>query len=108
MTQAEAIRFYDSKWWEHVPLDVAAGWQLFESRLCMPFDLFHRGIEAVLGRPVFTHEFAYVDTPGGLRAEALRLAPAPTLTEICDLIPADKRIVVVEVKANGGCGNSTV
>jgi hypothetical protein len=41
--------------------------ELFTDRLFMPFDLFHEGVEELLGRPVWTHEFAAGDL---LRKEA--------------------------------------
>lgn len=94
MIQDMAIRLAESKWWEAVPLTEAARFQLFEERLCMPFGEFHKGVEQLLKRPVFTHEFAFADKVGGLRDEALGRAPARTLQEILDLIPAEKRIVV--------------
>lgn len=40
--------------------------QLFEPKMCMPFPVFQGAVEAVLCRPVHTHEFANADK---LRAE---------------------------------------
>lgn len=54
----EAAVFYDTQWWEgQEPMDIV-DFQLYEPRLCMPFDLFHAAVEKVFGRPVWTHEFA--------------------------------------------------
>jgi hypothetical protein len=66
--------------------------QLFQHRLCMPLDMFHGAIEKVLSRPVYTHEFGlnYV----GLQQEFLGIKNAPTLEEIIDLIPEEKRIII--------------
>lgn len=94
MTQEDAIRMADSSWWTELPIEEAARFQLFEERLCMPFSDFHGGVEKLLKRPVFTHEFAFADQPGGLREEALGIAPARSFNDIMALIPADKRIVV--------------
>ena len=65
--------------------------QLFQNRLCMDFGDFHEAIEKVLGRPVYTHEFAH---PENLQQELLGDKPAPTLEEIIDLIPKEKRIII--------------
>jgi len=66
--------------------------QLFQDRLCMPFNEFHRAIESVLGRPVWTHEFG---SRGNLKAEYLGEKAAPTFDEIMALIPEEKRILIV-------------
>ena len=70
--------------------------QLFQRRLCMPFDRFHEAIEDVLGRPVFSHEFAYSDN---LKIEFLGEKDAPTIDEIISMIPPEKLIVVVPEQA---------
>jgi len=67
--------------------------QLFEDRLCMPFAVFHEAMEKALERPVFTHEFAL--NYDGLCRELLGEQPAPTFEEIMDLIPAEKRVLLV-------------
>jgi hypothetical protein len=58
MTKAEAIAKYESKWWEGKTPNEIVDFQLYEARLCCPFEIFHKAIEMVLRRPVFTHEFA--------------------------------------------------
>ncbi len=92
MTREEAIALGETKWW--VGLDPAriVGFQLFEQKLCMDFGAYHEAVEKVLGRPVYTHEFAY---PEQLQREFLGDKPAPTLEQIIELIPAEKRVVVV-------------
>lgn len=57
----------------------------------MPFDVFHKAVEDTLGRPVFTHEFAGTSIMEELRGEKA----APTFEEIMNLIPVEKRIVVL-------------
>jgi hypothetical protein len=93
VTKEEAIALYDSKFWESMTYEERAKFQLFERKLCMPFGVFHEAIEKTLGRPVYTHEFGLnID---GLKKELLGEAPAPTMEEIINMIPEDKRIVVV-------------
>jgi hypothetical protein len=57
----------------------------------MPFDVFHKAVEEALGRPVWTHEFAYSDD---LKKEFLGDKPAPTFEEVVALVPRDKLIVI--------------
>lgn len=66
MTKDEAFKKFETKWWEKAGAQEIVEFQLFEDRLCMPFDLFQAAVEKVLGRPVWTHEFA---DPSGMRHE---------------------------------------
>ena len=91
ITRAYAKALYESGFWESMSDKERAMFQLFEDRLCMPFDVFHAAIEKALGRPVWTHEFAL--NRAGLQAELLGDAPRPTMDEIVGLIPAEKLIV---------------
>ena len=68
-----------------------AEFQLEQDKLCMPFDVFHEAIEKTLGRPVFTHEFAFRQQ---LRKELYGEKEAPTFEEICALIPEEKLILI--------------
>lgn len=58
MTREQAIAKAEEKWWEDKTSSQIVEVQLFEPKLCMPFDLFHKAVEECLNRPVFTHEFA--------------------------------------------------
>ena len=70
-----------------------AEFQLFTEQLCLPFTVFHKALEEALGRPVWTHELGLnVD---GLRAELRGDQGTPTLEDIINLIPEDKRIIIV-------------
>ena len=53
-------------------------------------------MEAVLGRPVFTHEFAFKEK---LQGELGGEKEAPTFEEILALIPEGKRVAVISVGA---------
>lgn len=92
LTKEQAIAFADSKIWEHWTDDQIVRLQLFQQRLAVPFSRFHEAIEKVLGRPVYTHEFGF--NYKGLVLEYLGEKETPTLQEIIDLIPAEKRIVI--------------
>lgn len=92
MTEDQAKKLYDSRFWEQMGHEERAWFQLFENRLCMPFDVFHEAITKALGRSVWTHEFAFVDS---LREELRGNRPPPTMEDIINLIPEDKRILLV-------------
>lgn len=91
MTKEDAIALGKSEWWKHIPIEEAAMFQLHEPLLCMPFALFHEGIEKLLGRSVWTHEFAF---PENLQEEAAGKRPKPTMQEIINLLPIEKTVVV--------------
>lgn len=92
MTREQAVKLCESNWWiGKEPMDLAM-FQMFEDRLCMPFDIFHAAIEKALGRPVWTHEFGL--NHDGLKKELLGEKPMPTMQQILELIPADKRLVI--------------
>lgn len=94
MTKQEAIRLAESGWWKDRSAEDIVSFQLFEEKLCMDFGDFHQAVEKALGRPVWTHEFAFIHKPGGLRDEFLKNAPQRTFEEVMNLIPPDKRIVI--------------
>lgn len=93
LTLEEALALGASKFWEPMTYRERAEFQMFTTRLCMPFDVFHEAVEKTLGRPVFTHEFGL--NAKGIRAELRGEKAAPTFEEIVELIPAEKRLLVV-------------
>lgn len=50
-------KYENNKWWDADDLRVLAYYQLKEETLMVAFDEFHKGVEMLLGRPVWTHEF---------------------------------------------------
>ncbi len=93
MTKAQATKLHDSKFWEPMTYAERAKFQLFEPRLCMPFDVFHEAVEKALHRPVYTHEFGL--NLDGLKRELCGIEQPPTMEEILYLVPADKQIIVI-------------
>lgn len=91
MTREEAIALAQTGWWKGRDLLEVFWFQINEPKLCMDFPAFHEAAEKALGRPVWTHEFAHVDA---LRAEFLKERKAPSIAEILDLIPTNKRVAV--------------
>jgi hypothetical protein len=92
LTEDEAVALYDSGFWKQMSHEEIAKFQLITDRLCMPFEVFHEAIEKALGRPVWTHEFGL--NREGLIKELFQGAPAPTMEEIINLIPEEKRVVI--------------
>ena len=74
MTKDEALAKYATRWWERATAEETVAFQLFEERLCCPFDVYHAAIEVVLHRPVWTHEFA-TSYLGALRSEYAHRSP---------------------------------
>jgi hypothetical protein len=91
MTKEQAIAFGETKAYEVLTDRQIVELQLFQDKLCMPFDVFHEATEKVLSRPVFTHEFAH---PESLRKEMLGERPAPSFDEILALIPKEKLLII--------------
>ncbi|MBS3102361.1 hypothetical protein J4458_02855 [Candidatus Woesearchaeota archaeon] len=58
-------KYGDNKWWAYEDSVEVAKYQIFEDILMVPFGKYHEGVEKLLGRPVWTHEF-------GINAEGLR------------------------------------
>ena len=56
LTKEEAIAYAATEWYKGKTAQEIVDFQLFENRLCMPFDLFHKALEEVLGHPVQTAE----------------------------------------------------
>ena len=92
LTREQAIAFGDNKLYEGMTSRQIAEFQMEQDLLCMPFDVFHKAMEETLGRPVFTHEFAFRDS---LRKELLGEKPSPTFEEIVNLIPEQKRVLII-------------
>jgi len=87
-----AQALFDSQFWIEMSQRDIAEFQLWQERLCMPFNVFHEAITNALGRPVYTHEFGL--NWEGLKKEFLGELPTPTLQDIIELIPEEKRIII--------------
>ncbi len=91
LTEAQAIEIAKSNVWKDWTSEQVVRFQLFQKRLCMDFSHFHKCISEVLGRPVFTHEFAFRDD---LIREYLGDKESPTFEDIINLIPEGKRLII--------------
>lgn len=73
LSQEQAIQIADSESWKKLTPRELALFQLGQERLCCNISDFQRGIEDLLGRPVWTHEMA---NPTNLLLEAFKLREA--------------------------------
>jgi hypothetical protein len=94
LTKEQAMKKYYTNWWVRKSYKEIADFQLYETRLCMPFDKFHEAVEKVLNRPVFTHEFADYKA---LQEEYEGKREYQGLVETIErIIPKDKQIIIIE------------
>lgn len=93
LTKEQAVKFYDSGVWREMTQEQICKMQLFQDRLCVPFDVFHEAVTNVLGRDVYTCEFAF---RSDLQKEFLGEKQAPTLEEIVALIPNGSDVIVIQ------------
>ena len=91
MDKQTAIDLAKSNWWEKKYPEAVALAQLEEPLLCMPWEIFHKTVEEVLKRPVYTHEFA---DPELLIKEIRGQRLPPTIEELLEQLPKDKTIMV--------------
>lgn len=91
LTKEQAISFGENKLYENMSYRQIAEFQMEQDLLCVPFDVFHEAMEKTLGRPVFTHEFAFRNE---LRKELYGEKEPPTFEEVISLIPKEKLILI--------------
>ena len=84
MTKEEAIKIYETGWWEEIDLKIVVSFQLLSDRICMDFDDFLTGLNEVLGRVVNVHEL-YTKTK--LLDEIYGIGNHPTHEELIKQIP---------------------
>ena len=93
LTKEQAVKIAESGEWKDWTSEEVVKFQLYQNRLCMPWEVFHKAMGDVLGRPVYTHEFAGKAGHEALIEEYEGKRPAPTLEEILFLIPPEKLIL---------------
>ena len=92
VTKEQCETFYQNKMWEKMN-DVERAWfQINQKLLCMPFGVFHEAVEKTLKRSVRPHEFGM--NLQGIREEMAGKCPKPNMTDIINLIPTGKLILV--------------
>ncbi|MEE9446190.1 MAG: hypothetical protein V3V19_11065 [Cocleimonas sp.] len=94
ISKEQALELFKSEFWKTLSAKEIAEFQLFTRRLCMPFVVFHKAIEKALDRPVWMHEFG--SNIKGIKKEFLGEIDPPSLQKIIELIPKDKRIIIMK------------
>lgn len=93
MTKEQAIEMCKQKWWIGKTSKEIVDFQLYEPLLCMDFSDFHKALEVVLKRPVYTHEFADAKS---LKEEYEGKREYQGLTESIErIIPKDKPVILI-------------
>lgn len=92
LTKEQAIQIAESGVWKTWSDEKIVKFQLYQDKLCMDFGRFHEAVENVLGRGVWTHEFAFVES---LREEYEGKREKPTMEDIINLLDKDKTILLV-------------
>jgi hypothetical protein len=87
-----AIKMSDSKWWEGMEPRKAAIIAISTAELCCPVSVFWEILSNALGRAVYTHEMVWGFK--NLYLEIIGEKDTPTLQEIIELIPEEKRLVI--------------
>ena len=102
LTKEQAIAIYEGKEWQNWTDEQIVQLQLYQDFLCVPFGRFHAAVEKVLGRPVWTHEFAGDTGRQRLIDEYEGKRPRGTVEEsfefLRELVP-DEKIIIVKPKA---------
>ncbi len=93
LTKEQAVALYNSGFWKTMSYEERAKFQMLQDRLCMPFGVFSEAMSKYLSRPVYTHEFTS-SNHDSLMKEVFDGAPPPSLDEIINLIPKEKRIIL--------------
>lgn len=100
VNKEQAMAIYESEIWKKWNDEEIVTFQLFQNLLCMDFSRFHKAVEKVLDRPVFTSEFGDADS---LRKEYLGEKEAPTFQEVIDIIPEEKRDSYFQIERRKIC-----
>jgi len=95
ITKKTAILLFNMEWWKTCTPEEIVSFQLFQKRLCMPFDEYHKTMEKVLNRSVWTHEFAYQEE---LVKEYLGEKSMPSFDDIVGLLP--KGVIIITAHEN--------
>jgi len=95
LTETEAIEIFNSNIWQEWTDEEIVAFQLYQDKLCLPFTRFHKAVETVLGRSVWTHEFAFASKPNGLQDQYESNCGKPSMQDIMALFPKNKPIILI-------------
>jgi len=87
----EAVKLCETEFWKDWTAQEIAEFQMYNSRLLMPWAVFHDAVSETLGRPVWTHEFASDE----LREELKGKRSRATFEDVLGLLPPERTIVAI-------------
>lgn len=93
LTREQAIKFAASQAYAKMSYRQVAEFQISQDCLCMPFNVFHEAVKKTLKRSVYMSEFGSKGVVG-IKAELFNGAKPPSLEQIINTIPEEKRLVV--------------
>jgi len=96
ITKEQAIELYYSDVWKKWTAEQIVRFQLFQRKLCIPQEVFHKALGEVFGREVFGREvwLHELSNKKELMEEYLGTRTAPTFAEIQAMLPANKTISI--------------
>ena len=97
MTRNQAIKFskaWEKKGWDKFDKLILARFQLGESFLAVPWGMFHESVELLLGRPVWTHEFANYQS----LIDEYESGKNISLFDVFDKLPKDKPKIIIGIE----------
>ena len=104
ITKEQAVALSESRFWEDMTYKEIALFQMNTEKLCMPFNTFHEALEKALGRTVLTLELGL--NYDGVLKELHGEAPTPSFEDIINLIPKEKRMIVMVNEEDESAGNN--
>ncbi len=93
MTEKQALALIETRFWEDMSDRDIAVFQLWEDRLCMPFDVFHDAVCKTLGSQMWDLSLAM--HRNGIKRLLLKKIQRKSLAreDILALIPESKRVL---------------
>lgn len=68
-SETDAQAMYESDIWKDMTAFEIVALQLYQERVCLPFDLFRQSVAMVLNREVDPHEFHWRESVANLKRE---------------------------------------
>ncbi len=93
ITKIQALNIFHNEKWKRWTDYQKVKFQLYQDRLCMPYTEFRKALTVVFGRSIWSHELSSSNINSMIK-EFEKKRKAPTFTEILELIPKDKAIVI--------------
>ena len=97
-TREDAIAFYEREGWKEMTNRELIDFQFSHGLSCMPMDVLLEAAADVFGRSVYNIEFGL--NWEGLKQELYEDKEPPTIVDIIEMLPHDKKIIILGPKEN--------